>query len=62
MKGIKWKRNGLAILAVMLCAVIAVGMAACGGSSSSGSDSISVPAHTVLSRSQHTHLTFLAGF
>ena len=37
MKGIKWKRNGLAILAVMLCAVLAVGMAACGGSSGSAS-------------------------
>ena len=34
MKGIKWKRNGLAILAVMLCAVLAAGMAACGGSGS----------------------------
>ena len=39
MKGIKWKRNGLAILAVMLCAVLAAGMAACGGSGSSSAAS-----------------------
>ena len=48
MKGTKWKRNGLAILAMMLCAVLAAGMAACGGSSStsaaSGSQSASASA------------------
>ena len=35
MKGIKWKRNGLAILAVMLVAVLTVALAGCGGSQSS---------------------------
>ena len=44
MKGIKWKRNGLAILAVMLCAVLAVGMTACGGSKSSSDASGSASA------------------
>ena len=41
MRGIKWKRNGLAILAMMLCAVLAAGMAACGGSASSSSSASS---------------------
>ena len=35
MKGMKWKRNGLAILAVMLAAVLAAGVVGCGGSGSS---------------------------
>ena len=35
MKGIKWKRNGLAILAVMMATVFAVALAGCGGSQSS---------------------------
>ena len=37
MKGIMWKKNGLAILAVMLTAVLAVALVGCGGSSSSSS-------------------------
>jgi len=41
MKEIKWKRNGLAILAMMLCAVLAAGMTACGGSASSSSSAAS---------------------
>lgn len=34
MKNIKWKRNGLAILAVMMATVIGLSLAACGGSQS----------------------------
>ena len=35
MKGLKWKRNGLCLLAVMLATVLAVGLVGCGGGSSS---------------------------
>ena len=50
MKGIKWKRNGLAILAVMLSAVLAVVIVGCGGSnSSSGSASASASASAAAS-------------
>ena len=39
MKNIKWKKNGLAVLAVMLTAAIAFALAGCGGSSSSSNAS-----------------------
>ena len=44
MKGIMWKKNGLAILAVMLAAVLAAALVGCGGSSSSSSASDSASA------------------
>ena len=46
MKNIKWKRNGLAILAVMLCTTLAVVLAGCGGSGSASSASSSGSAST----------------
>ena len=39
MKGIKWKRNGFALLAVAMAAMLAVALAACGGSQSSSANS-----------------------
>ena len=61
MKGIKWKRNGLAILAVMLVAVLAVALAGCGGSQSSSASGSSAAGSAASASKSAAEKTFVYG-